>query len=219
VPKNLLDNLLPSPSFPARRFSFSRRCAHALVLLALAAAGLVAHAQVEPSAYKRGLAISAGGEVSAFQPDYAGFGVPQTSTNRLYGIGAYVDVKFTNWIQIEAEGRWLHFNQFDGINENSYLIGPRLPIEKLRYKRITPYGKFLFGDSRLNFENNAGWGRYTTLAYGGGLDIKMTRKLALRVPDFEYQQWLDWSEGTAQTYTLQPYGVSAGVTYKIFGGR
>ena len=165
------------------------------------------------------MSLNAGGEVSAFQPDYAGLGVPQESTNRLYGIGAFVDARFTPWVQIEAEGRWLRFNQLNGIYEDTYLIGPRLPIYKLRYKRITPYGKFLIGFGRLNFENKNGWGRYTDLTYGGGLDIKLTNRITARLPDFEYQQWPKWSEGGAKTYTLWPYGISAGVSYRVFGLR
>lgn len=197
-----------------------RRSVSALLLLLLACcAGLAARAQVVPSAYAKGISINAGGEASAFQPDYAGFGVPQTSPNRLYGIGAYVDLKFTPWIQAEAEGRWLRFNQIDGIYEDNYLIGPRLPIYKLRYKRITPYGKVLFGYGRLNFENGNGWGQYVDIAYGGGLDIQMTKRLTLRAPDFEYQQWLNWTEGGAQHYNLFPYGVSVGVSYRVFGIR
>jgi hypothetical protein len=190
-----------------------------LILVLFAAGTLSARAQVTPSAYDRGISITAGGEASAFQPDYAGFGVPQTSPNRLYGIGTFVDVKFKPWIQIEAEGRWLRFNQLDGIYEDNYLIGPRLPIYRLHFWRGTPYGKVLAGYGRLNFEDNNGWGRYTALAYGGGLDIKMTRRINLRLPDFEYQQWPKWSEGSPNTETLLPYGISVGVSYRVLGAR
>ena len=124
--------------------------------LLLVAVTLPVRAQVAPSAYAKGISVTGGGEVSAFQPDYAGFGIPQTSTNRLYGIGGFVDAKFTPWIQIEAEGRWLRFNQLDGIYEDNWLIGPRLPIYKLRFWRATPYGKVLIGYGHLNFEDNNG---------------------------------------------------------------
>jgi hypothetical protein len=196
-----------------------KRSVNALLFVLLAAGALSTRAQVAPSAFARGTSITAGGEASIFQPDYAGFGVPQTSAKRLYGIGTYVDVKFTPWVQLEGEGRWLRFNQIDGIYEDNYFIGPRLPIYKLRYKRITPYGKLLIGFGRLNFENNNGWGRYTALAYGGGLDIKLTRRINVRLPDVEYQQWLKWTEGGAKTYNLFPYGASVGVSYRIFGLR
>jgi hypothetical protein len=196
-----------------------RRSIHALLLLLLAAGVLRAHAQVTPAAYGRGLTITAGGEASAFQPDYTGFGVPASSSTYLYGIGTYVDVRFKPWLQVEAEGRWLRFNQVDGIYEDNYLIGPRLPIYKLRFWRATPYAKVLIGYGKLNFENNNGWGRYTALSYGGGLDVKMTNRIDLRLPDFEYQQWPQWSEGTTSNYTLMPYGISVGVSYRVLGRR
>ena len=118
----------------------------ALLFLALAAGATAARSQVVPSAYARGLSISAGGEVSGFQPDYAGHGVPEAApfSGYLAGMGTYVDVKFTPWVQIEAEGRWMRFNRPDGgIYEDNYLVGPRLPIYKLHFWRATPYGKFL----------------------------------------------------------------------------
>jgi hypothetical protein len=102
-----------------------------------------ASAQVAPSAYHRGLSIHAGGEFSVFQPDYAGNGIAQTSTNRLYGIGAYVDAHFSRWLQIEGEGRWLRFNEYQNIGQNTYMIGPKVPI--ITFHRWTPYGKFLIG--------------------------------------------------------------------------
>jgi hypothetical protein len=196
-----------------------RQAFTALLFVVLAAGAVTSRAQVAPSAFAQGISLNAGGEVSAFQPDYAGLGVPQESTNRLYGIGVFVDARFTPWIQIEGEGRWLRFNQLQGIYEDTYTIGPRLPIYKLRYKRITPYGKFLIGFGRLNFEDHNGWGRYTDLTYGGGLDIKLTKRITARLPDFEYQQWPKWSEGGAKDYTLWPYGISAGVSYRVFGLR
>ena len=77
-------------------------------LFSLVGLGAVsAGAQVVPSAYARGLTITAGGELSGFQPDYTGFGVPEHGqfSQNLYGIGAFVDVKITPWVQIEGEGR------------------------------------------------------------------------------------------------------------------
>lgn len=148
---------------------------------------------------------------SVFQPDYAGGGVAETSSNRLYGVGAYVDVKFTRWIQIEAEGRWLRFNQFVNINQDNYLIGPRFPIDRLRFGPATPYAKVLFGYAHMNFEFGDLHGRFTDIAYGGGVDVKLTRKISLRAIDFEYQQWPEWLSSS-----LKPYGASVGIGYKVF---
>jgi hypothetical protein len=183
-----------------------------LVCIVLGSLAVSACGQVVPSATARRLTVDAGGFASAFQPDYAGNGIAQTSPNRLYGIGAYVDVKFTRWIQVEAEGRWLNFNdQFStgGITvnngENNYLIGPRVPFSVPRVPRLKVYGKGMIGFSSASFLV----GRTMTFAYGGGLDYRLSRRFTLRPIDFEYQEM-------RVTPTLYPYGISVGLSYKVF---
>jgi len=138
-----------------------------------------------------------------FQPDYAGNGIAQAGPNPLYGIGAYVDVKMSRWVGFEAEGRWSRFNTYLGINENTYSIGPKVPI--VTKHGLSPYGKFMVGVGSGSFLN----GRTTVLTYGGGLDYRLSRKFTLRAFDFEYQQWL-------LTPHLYPYGGSVGIGYRIF---
>lgn len=174
-----------------------------LFCLLSAASTRTTHAQVAPAATRNGFSLSVGGEGSVFQPGYAGQGVAQESPQRLYGIGAYADARFSRWVQIEAEARWLHFNQYLGIDENSYLIGPRIPIHN--FHGWTPYGKVLFGWGSGGFLS----GRAGAIAYGGGVDYRLTRKLTVRPIDFEYQEW-------HVTPTLWPYGGSAGISYTIF---
>lgn len=181
----------------------TRRSIFVLFCVLLGGAVLSARAQVAPAATKSGLSLSVGGEGSLFQPDYAGNGIAQTSPNRLYGIGAYADLKFSRWVQIEGEARWLRFNQYLGINENSYLIGPRVPIHT--FHRWTPYGKVLVGIGDGSFVS----GQAGAVAFGGGVDYQLTRKLTVRAFDFEYQRW-------AVKPTLWPYGGSVGISYRIF---
>ena len=188
-----------------------KRSIIALFSILFAADSLSARAQAVPSAYAQRFTINAGLLGSVFQPDYKGGAVAQTGPYRLYGDGAYVDVKLTRWVQIEAEARWLRFNSYLDIREDNYLIGPRLPIERLRFKRATPYAKVLVGFGRMNFEYNAAYGRFTDIAYGGGVDVKLTKRITLRAIDFEYQQWPNWLSSS-----LSPYGGSVGVSYKIF---
>ena len=177
----------------------------------LAAATLPAHAQVSSSAVTRQFSITAGALASGFQTDYQGGYVAQASSQPLYGAGAYVDVKFTRWVQIEAEGRWLRFNQLKNINQSNYLIGPRLPIQSLRFWRATPYAKVLIGYGKMNFEYNEGTGSFTDIAYGGGVDIKLTKRISIRAIDVEYQEWPRWLNSS-----LYPYGASVGIGYKVF---
>ena len=169
----------------------------------LAAVSVCATAQVAPSATVSGLSLSAGAEGSMFQTDYAGQGVAQTNPLALYGMGAYLDARFTRWIQIEAEGRWLHWHEYAGINENTYMIGPRIPIHT--FGDFTPYGKLLVGWASGSFLT----GRATALAYGGGVDYRLTPHFTLRAIDFEFQQY-------RVAPSLWPYGGSVGLSYKIF---
>jgi len=171
--------------------------------LLFAAGALSARAQVAPAATSRTFRLDAGAMGSAFQPDYAGEGVEETSPKRLYGFGGYVDARLSRWVSIEAEGRWLRFNKYLGIDENSYMIGPKIPIHT--YRGITPYGKALFGWGSGSFLN----GRAGAMAFGGGVDYRLSRKFTLRAFDFEYQRW-------SVAPTLWPYGGSVGVSYRVF---
>jgi hypothetical protein len=56
-----------------------------------------------------------------------------------------------------------------------------------------------------------GTGQFTTLAFGGGLDMRLTKRISLRAGDFEYQYWPAWGNST-----LAPYGASMGIGYRIF---
>jgi hypothetical protein len=181
-----------------------KRTIDVLICVVLVSVAFSARGQVVPSATAHQPTVTAGGFGSMFQPDYAGNPyIAQTSPNRLYGVGAYVDVKINRWVGAEAEGRWLRFNEYLGINQDTYLIGPKVPIRT--YKGFTPYGKFLVGLGSGSFLN----GHSTVLAYGGGVDYRLSKKFTLRAFDFEYQQWL-------LTPTLYPYGGSVGIGYKIF---
>lgn len=175
-----------------------------LLLVAFLPAALVsARGQVAASARSSSLDLRAGAFFSVFQPDYAGNGVAQTSPNRLYGAGAYVDTFINRWVQPEIEMRWLRFNQYLAIDENTYSIGDRVPV--LTFHNLTPYGKFLIGFGNGSFLT----GDSLVLTYGGGVDYRLSRRFTLRACDFEYQQW-------RVTPALWPYGLSAGLSYKIF---
>ncbi|MGA8041942.1 MAG: outer membrane beta-barrel protein [Terracidiphilus sp.] len=188
-----------------------QRLAFCLLACLFTAGSLTAHAQVAPAAKRGQLSITVGGLFSAFQPDYAGNGIAKSSPNTLFGFGAYADIHMRRWFEVEAEGRWNHLNEYLNISQDNYLIGPKVPIHEFHYMHATPYGKFLVGMTKMNFEYDYAYGRFTTLAYGGGVDLKLTKRLSYRPVDFEYQQLPDWVRGT-----LNPYGFSTGIGYKIF---
>jgi hypothetical protein len=188
-----------------------------LSIFLFAAGRFCAYAQVVPSATDNDLSITVGGTVSAFNPDFAGtwnFQVPyypkaQGSDRPLIGLGAYTDIRLSRWVQFEVEARWQRLNQFEHISQDNYLVGPRLPV--YRFKKATVYCKALAGFSQMNFDTFGDHGRYTTTAFGGGIDVKLSRKLRLRVADVEYQYWPTWVHSS-----LSPYGASVGIGYKLF---
>ena len=177
----------------------------------LCCAAVEVRAQVAPSAYRGKLSLTAGGFASTFQPNYAGGGITGSSPNWLIGYGAYADLTMTRWICIEAETRWLRENAYAGITEDTYLFGPRVPIHEFKRFNATPYAKGLIGLGKMNFEYNEAYGRFTDIAIGGGVDLKLSKRWSVRAADVEYQFWPNWLNGT-----LKPYGVSAGISYKIF---
>ena len=202
----------------------------ALLSIVIAAGTISARAQVVPAAIEKKYSVTVGGLASAFQPDYAGYTnsgyVTQASPYRLYGFGTYVDVRFTRWVQIEGEARWLRYNQFVGIFQDNYLIGPRIPIHHFNFLHATPYGKALIGYANMGlgptYTGGSTYtvlnGQFTDIAFGGGVDLRLTKKISIRVPDFEYQYYPKFiGNGQGQpTQHLYPYGASVGVGYKIF---
>lgn len=201
-----------------------RRISIALFCFLLAAGSLSARGQVVPSATARRLSVSAGAMGSVFQPDFKGdwtikgsqyIPTAEASDWALLGYGAYVDVKFSRWLQFEAEARFSRFNQYANIHQDNCLIGPRIPLH--RFGRFTPYAKALVGLTSMDMGPNPTGtgadptGRFLTMAYGGGVDMKLTKRFTLRPVDVEYQQIPSWFGSS-----VSPYGASMGLSYKIF---
>lgn len=180
-----------------------RRYRFAFFLISAVFCGLTAQqvrGQVVPAAVKGSLSLTAGGFVSVFQPDYVDY--------KLGGVGGYVDLNVFRGYGIEAEGRWQHFHEYYGISQDNYLIGPRKKI--FHFWKAQPYVKVLGGFSNMNFGPGIGTGRFNTIAFGGGTDIRLDRRWSVR-GDFEYQWWPDFLGDR-----LNPYGVSVGMNYRIF---
>lgn len=182
----------------------------AVLLFAFLKVAVFAHAQAAESATARQLTITAGAMGSGFNPNDSNSTAYVGGTNYLIGMGTYVDVHFTHWFQLEGEARWLRFNEYAGEHQDNYLLGPKIPIH--RFGRADVYGKVMIGIGKMTFPYNYGYGTFTALAYGGGVDYKLSRRLTLRPIDFEFQQWPVWIGNSS----LYPYGFSVGVGYRVF---
>jgi hypothetical protein len=188
------------------------------LLTALAAfTAVYTPAQVVQSAQYRHLSLSVGVLGTASQPDFdpdlIAFNVAQASPQRLYGITAFADIRASRWIQIELATHQMRYNQYKGIDgtdpgvsQSTYLGGLRLPL--VTYMGFTPYAKVLGGIGTMSSVYLDG--PAFTLAYGGGLDYRLSKHFSARLIDFEMQRW------SVQPTPLQPYNASIGLSYKIF---
>ena len=201
---------MPVPDEPARLQDICPMTRSVVVAFLVCLASVCARAQVVETATARQFTITAGGFASAFNPNDGGHAVYGTGTNHLVGLGTYVDFHFTHWIQLEGEARWLRFEEFSGEHIDNYLLGPKVPIHQ--FGRATAYGKVLIGAGKMTFPHNYGYGTFTALAFGGGVDYKLSRKLSLRAVDFEFQDWPNFLPGQS----IRPYGVSVGMAYRVF---
>jgi hypothetical protein len=160
-----------------------------------------AMAQEMPTETKLGASLSAGGGLSDYQIDYG--------KNVLGGVFAYVDFNIAGRYGIEGEGRWLFVHQQANVHASTKLIGPRVSL--LQTHHLTVYGKVLAGSGHFNFPYNYYTGDYFVIAPGAGVDVELHHKLILRLVDVEYQDWPQFTYGS-----LHPYGVSVGLSYRIF---
>ncbi|MGA2252017.1 outer membrane beta-barrel protein [Terracidiphilus sp.] len=184
------------------------------LLCLMACAAIPAGAQAVEAAQGRQLSLTAGAIASGFDPNYA-------TNYPLVGPGVYVDVHFTHWFQIEAEGRWMRFNSLFGENQSNYLIGPRVPIK--RFGKFESFGKVLIGEAKMTFPQGDFYttGSFTDLAFGATIDYKVNRRWSIRAIDFEYQDWPKFipqnpAIANSPSVSLQPYGLSVGVGYRVF---
>jgi Outer membrane protein beta-barrel domain len=172
------------------------------LLFAMACIVAPAAAQVSASSYGGNQTFAVGGMASGFHLDYG--------KRYLGGAGVYVDGDLNDHWGLEGEANWLWLHQFADTHFSTYMGGPRYNFNTRGNFR--PYVKALGGGALFNFPYNYARGSYFVVAGGGGLDYHIAPRLRLRVADFEYQYWPEFSFGA-----IKPYGVSVGIQYQLFG--
>lgn len=165
----------------------------------LGLATTLSHGQAIPTASKIGsIQVGVGGYLA--NPDYA-----QT---KIKGLTFYGDYDFTQHLSAEAEIHYSVITPSD-ISEDSYVAGPRYVV---RHKKVDAYAKALFGVGRFGFQvgsySNPSTGSYFEYALGGGVEYSPTRKINVRLFDFEVQKWPGFP-----TNGLTPFVGTIGVAY------
>jgi hypothetical protein len=177
------------------------RPVEALICLAVGLA--IAHpasAQVKPAGDAGGWVLSAGGTDAAYVINYG--------DREMLGFSGFVEADTKRRLGIEAEGRWLIFNQTANVHTTTYEVGPRYHMD---FGKLQPYVKGMVGIGEFNFPYNLATGNYLVIAPGGGLDYYINRRFQIRIIDAEYQIWPQFTFGS-----LSQVGISSGIRVRIF---
>lgn len=165
------------------------------------------HAQAVSPVTPKLATISVGGFYSYGQMDYG--------QHHNMGIGAFGDFDYRIWgplgVGVEGEVRFMQFHTKSGVYDQNYLGGPRVTYRLGR--RWLPYVKVLAGGTRFHYPDfiSKQIYTYTTLAYGGGLEVHLNDRWSIRPADFEYQRLTNYPPTG-----LTPWVYSAGVSYRLF---
>ncbi|MGD1211885.1 MAG: outer membrane beta-barrel protein [Candidatus Acidiferrales bacterium] len=125
---------------------------------------------------------------------YRSWGVPLARTN-MNGWNATVSFDVNNWLTATAD--------FDGTYANAdngnlgadgwvetFMAGPR--IYPIGHHKISPFVHALIGGDHasINIAGGGGTQSDTTLAFeaGGGVDVDLTKHLAVRIGEFDWEQ-------------------------------
>jgi hypothetical protein len=176
------------------------RCFVWMFMMLLFVSAKTGLAQAVPTATATVNHINLGASFSQYQADYG--------KRDLTGYAIHADLnRNTRW-GIEFEARVLRHNQEVDTHETTFLVGPRFAIGR---KWFNPYAKLLIGEGKFHFPYDYAEGSYLVFAPGAGLDVPIaSSRFTLRVIDFEYQSWPNFTFGG-----LNPYGVSAGFSVRI----
>lgn len=180
---------------------WQREKANGAVTLALGLC-LVAGAQGQtvPDGDAGRLRVSAGVEGSGV---YLQYGV-----RTMGGVTGFVDLDAQNSFGVEMEGRWVELNQRANVHTETYSVGPRYHHS---FGNLQAYGKGMVGFGDFNFPYDLARGRFLVATAGGGLDVKLRRRLYVRVADVEYQCWPQFTYGAMSSFV-----VSAGLRVQVF---
>ncbi len=186
-------------------------------------------AQSSESATGGEAAMTAGVEMSAFNPDWGCATSSPFCGNDLIGPTAFFDFDLHQKYGVEGEARWLHWHGPGGNEvESNYLAGPRYRM--FRYHNLGAWFKLDLGGGWITTANYPAAGSlkgsYFVYAPGGTLNYRLSRTLSIRA-DYEWEVWPSFAGPPTYNSTtgtivqnnsgLTPNGLSIGVAYRFLG--
>jgi hypothetical protein len=141
-------------------------------------------------------------------PDFGYYGPVLTG----YSLGGYLQTPY--YVGVEVRGSIQR--RMNAQHQESALIGPRFAM---RFGRVTPYSSFLIGEGNgWRFQNPPVDGQKrvkpvegmgTQWTWTGGVDIKLSHRLAVRAGEVSYSRLY------LKNWTLAPVNVTAGVVLRL----
>ncbi len=172
------------------------------IALLLASVTLTAtlHAQALPAA-TRSLSFEAGIGVSIASPDY--------TVSTIKGYSLFGSADFRSGLGIDIEYHDTNLVTPHDIGESTFLAGLRYGRHE---RRFYPYVKGLAGIGTFTFQQgyfpSTTSSNYHVYAFGGGVEYRVSQRVALRLIDLEYQDWTTFSP-----HNLTPVVYTFGVAY------
>ena len=144
--------------------------------------------------------------IGEFATNYSYFRAGGHGGANLHGGSVSGAGNVNSWLGIAGDYGIYHFQPSlsGGINIHTFTVGPRISLRS--GSRVTPFGQVLIGGFHGLGTNGF------ALSAGGGLDIKVSRLVAIRMAQVEYMML------HAQGDTLNCARVSAGIVFR-FGER
>ena len=173
--------------------------------------------------------LSAGAEMSAFNPDWGCTTSSPFCTNELIGPAAFFDFDLHGKYGVEGEARWLNFHGLRK-RDTSRIIWLVLGIGSSGTIALSGWFKLEWavdGSQRTDYPAAGSLkGSYFAYAPGGTLQYPLSRRWILR-GDYEWQFWPSFAgpptynptTGTVVQHNsgLTPNGISVGVAYRFLG--
>jgi len=186
--------------------SASLPAAACAVLLLLFLAPQYASSQSVPSAYRESLTFF-GGVTATGQ--YLQYG-----ERKQLGATGFLDVETTHHLGAELEVTWIKPRAVDNLHTMTYQAGPRFRVNRGKYE---PYVKALVGVGEFSYPYHYfGTGGFLIVTPGVGIDYRLNNRFRLRLADFEYTYWPEFSYNPGTTTPISSGTISSGIRVRLF---
>jgi hypothetical protein len=140
-----------------------------------------------------------------------------------WGVGASVTYNFNRWLGMTLDASTLRNSEEAGVRRvddaalSNLSLGPKITF---RHARFSPFLEGLVGDHRLmpdSFHDIQTWG----LMAGGGLDLNLSRHIALRLlrADYVFSNYRYGPAATTPTTEVRGLRLQAGLVFMFGGGK